>query len=43
MKKDWFSLTTENLEELALNHYFLSDIKEMKKTKFKKLVKLKLK
>ena len=36
---DWVSIASENLSELGLDHYSFKDIKEMKKSKFKSLVK----
>ena len=39
IRNDWFSTAKENLCELGLDHYSLSDIKSMGKHKFKKLVK----
>ena len=39
IKNDWFSVVSQNLIELGMDHYSLKDIKEMKKYKVKNLVK----
>ena len=39
VENDWVSVTIENLKELGLDHYTFSDIKEMKKSRMKYLVK----